>query len=82
MNWYKKYIYARVPALDSRKFKKMLRDMGAYYLRPGSGSHEIWEHPNGRHGTVQQGTIMPSMAKKIIERELGLDYNQFLSNFF
>lgn len=52
----------------TRKVVKILRDAGWFPARAMTGSHEVWEGPNGTRFTVPTGhrTISPGVYRKLL----------------
>lgn len=57
----------------TRDLKKILRDAGCYYKRPGKGDHEIWYSPiSGKCFTVDADIKSRHTANGVL-KEAGLE---------
>ncbi len=84
MNWYKKYIFAKLRIYDLRDFLKVLKNFGVKYIRGGKGDHQLWgwidAEGNKRSASIPVGTssreVNPVTMKKIIDN-LNIPWGDF-----
>jgi predicted RNA binding protein YcfA (HicA-like mRNA interferase family) len=50
-----------------RDLKRLLRDAGCLYLRPGKGSHEIWYSPISRRPIVVPLNVKRHTANGVLK---------------
>jgi len=82
MNWYKRVLAGGLPVYSYRNLiKKLQKEYGLKYLRPGKGDDQIWGDPEkGISATIpyRSGTtdINPDTMKDIL-RNLGIPVSNF-----
>jgi predicted RNA binding protein YcfA (HicA-like mRNA interferase family) len=52
-----------------RELRRLLREAGCTFVRPGKGSHEIWSSPiTGRSFTGPVGTVSRHTANAVLKQ--------------
>lgn len=60
---------ARVVQGFAKQLKKILRENGCQYVRPGKGDHEIWYSPvSGLHFTVDSKILSRHTANETLKQ--------------
>jgi predicted RNA binding protein YcfA (HicA-like mRNA interferase family) len=61
-----------MPETFDRELRRLLREAGCTFVRPGKGSHEIWHSPiTGRRFPVPVGIVSRHTANGVL-RQAGL----------
>jgi hypothetical protein len=51
-----------MPRSFDRELRQLLQDAGCFFVRPGKGSHEVWESPvTKRRFPVPANVVTPRM---------------------
>jgi len=61
-----------------REVERLLRERG-YVPRPGKGSHEIWQAPDGRHFALPTARTLSRLVFHNLLRHLSMSKNEYLA---
>jgi len=55
------------------KLKKLLREQGCYFVRPGKGDHEIWFSPHSQRYFVVDSAIKSRHTANAALKQAGIE---------
>lgn len=70
----------RLPRITSRELVKVVQKFG-FVLSRQKGSHAVFKHSDGRRTTIpihSKQIIGPGLLNKIIEKDLGINVEEFV----